>query len=55
MKKVSLLPLPSLEEARAKIVGILATPAGELLSILLAPGSKIANLARKSLKIKSQD
>ena len=43
--------LPSLEEARANIVGILATPAQKLVSILLAPGSKIANLARaKSLK-----
>ena len=41
--------LPSLEEARAKIVGILASPA-QLVSILLAPGSKIANLAAKSLK-----
>ena len=43
--------LPTLDEARAKIVGILATPAQKLMSILLAPGSKIANLARaKSLK-----
>ena len=43
--------LPSLEEARAKICGNLATPASKI-SILLAPGSKIANLARaKSLKI----
>jgi large subunit ribosomal protein L10 len=43
--------LPSLDEARANIVGILATPAQKLVSILLAPGSKIANLARaKSLK-----
>ncbi len=43
--------LPSLEEARAKIVGILATPAQKLVTILLAPGAKIANLARaKSLK-----
>ena len=43
--------LPSLEEARAKIVGILSSPAQNLVSILLAPGSKIANLARaKSLK-----
>jgi hypothetical protein len=32
-------------------VWILATPAQKLVSILLAPGSKIANLARaKSLK-----
>ena len=51
-KEVSVIAtLPSLEEARAKIVGILATPAQKLVSILLAPGSKIANLARKSLKL----
>ena len=51
-KEVAIIAtLPSLEEARAKIVGILASPAQRLVSILLAPGSKIANLARaKSLK-----
>jgi len=51
-KEVAIIAtLPSLEEARAQIVGILATPAQKLVSILLAPGSKIANLARaKSLK-----
>jgi large subunit ribosomal protein L10 len=51
-KEVAIIAtLPSLEEARAKIVGILATPAQKLISILLAPGAKIANLARaKSLK-----
>ena len=50
-KEVAIIAtLPSLEEARAKI-GILASPAQKLVSILLAPGSKIANLARaKSLK-----
>jgi len=37
--------LPTLDEARAKIVGILNTPAQNILSILLAPGSKIAILA----------
>ena len=43
--------LPTLSEARSKIVGILKTPAQNIMSILLAPGSKIANLARaKSLK-----
>ena len=43
--------LPTLDEARAKISAILATPAQKIISILLAPGSKIANLARaKSLK-----
>ena len=40
-KEVSVIAtLPSLEEARAKIVGILASPAQKLVSILLAPGSK---------------
>ena len=43
--------LPTLDEARAKIVGILQTPAQQIISILLAPGAKIANLAHaKSLK-----
>ena len=43
--------LPTLDEARAKIVAILQTPAQQLISILLAPGAKIANLAHaKSLK-----
>ena len=36
-KGVIIATLPSLEEARAKIVGILATPAQKLVSILLAP------------------
>ena len=43
--------LPTLDEARAKIVGILKTPAQKIMSILLAPGSKIAILAHaKSIK-----
>ena len=52
-KEVSIIAtLPSLDEARAKIVGILASQL-KLVSILLAPGSKIANLAPfKSLKKK---
>ena len=33
-KEVSVIATPSLEEARAKIVGILATPAQKLVSIL---------------------
>ena len=37
--------LPTLSEARAKIIGILNTPAQKIMSILLAPGSKIAILA----------
>jgi large subunit ribosomal protein L10 len=37
--------LPTLNEARAKIVGILTAPAQKILSILLAPGAKIAILA----------
>ena len=37
--------LPTLNEARAKIVGILTAPAQKIMSILLATGSKIAILA----------
>ena len=42
--------LPTLEEARAKIVGILRSPAQKIASILLAPASKIANLALEKSK-----
>jgi large subunit ribosomal protein L10 len=43
--------LPTLDEARANIVGILKAPAQKIMSILLAPGSKIAILAHaKSIK-----
>ena len=37
--------LPTLDEARAKIVGILATPASKLVSILLARSEKMSNLS----------
>ena len=51
-KEVAIIAtLPTLDEARANIVGILPAPAQKLMSILLAPAAKIANLARaKSLK-----
>ena len=42
--------LPTLDEARAKIVGILRSPAQKIASILLAPGSKIAILALEKSK-----
>ena len=43
--------LPTLNEARAKIVSILRSPAQKIASILLAPASKIAILAlKKSIK-----
>ena len=42
--------LPSLEEARSKIVGILRSPAQKIASILLAPGQKIAILALEKSK-----
>ena len=42
--------LPSLEEARAKIVAILRSPAQKITSILLAPASKIAILALEKSK-----
>ena len=37
--------LPTLNEARAQILGILTIPAQKIISILLAPGAKIAILA----------
>ena len=36
--------LPTLDEARANIVGILATPASKLVSILLARSEKMSSL-----------
>ena len=42
--------LPSLEEARAKIVGILRSPAQKIASILLAPAQKIAILSLEKSK-----
>ena len=42
--------LPSLDEARAKIVVILRSPAQKIASILLAPASKIAILALEKSK-----
>ena len=42
--------LPSLDEARAKIIGILRSPAQKIASILLAPASKIAILALEKIK-----
>ena len=51
-KEVAIIAtLPTLDEARAQIIGILTAPAQKLVGILLAPASKIAILARaKSLK-----
>ena len=48
VKKVA--TLPTLDEARAKIVGILRSPAQKIASILLAPASKIAILALEKSK-----
>ena len=42
--------LPTLDEARSKIVGILTGSAQKIISILLAPGSKIAILAHAKSK-----
>ena len=42
--------LPTLDEARSKIVGILTSSAQKIMSILLAPGSKIAILAHEKSK-----
>ena len=48
VKKIAMLP--TLDEARGKIAAILATPAQKIISILLAPGSKIAILAHAKSK-----
>ena len=40
--------LPTLDEARANIVGILATPASKLVSILLARSEKMSNLTTEN-------
>jgi large subunit ribosomal protein L10 len=40
--------LPTLDEARAKIVGILATPASKFVSILLARSEKMSNLSAEN-------
>ena len=42
--------LPTLNEARAKIANIIQSPTQKLVSILLAPGSKIAILALEKSK-----
>ena len=42
--------LPTLDEARVKIIGILRSPAQKIASILLAPASKIAILALEKSK-----
>ena len=42
--------LPTLDEARGKIVDILTSSAQKIMSILLAPGVKIAILAHKKSK-----
>ena len=42
--------LPTLDEARSKIAGILRLPAQKIASILLAPASKIAILALEKSK-----
>jgi len=42
--------LPTLDEARGIIVGILTAPAKKIMSILLAPGSKIVILAHAKSK-----
>ena len=42
--------LPTLDEARAKIVGILATPASKIVSILLARSEKMSSLSPENSK-----
>ena len=48
VKKIA--ALPTLDEARGKIASFLMTPAQKIISILLAPGAKIAILAHAKSK-----
>jgi large subunit ribosomal protein L10 len=47
--------LPTLDEARANIVGILAAPASKFISILLARSEKMSNLAQEISKKKPKE
>jgi large subunit ribosomal protein L10 len=47
--------LPTLDEARAKIVGILATPASKFVSILLARSEKMGNLSPENSEKTTQE
>ena len=40
----ALASLPSLDESRAKIVGLLSTPASRIASVLQAPGGQVARV-----------
>jgi len=40
--------LPTLDEARANIIGILSAPASKLVSILLAYSEKMSNLSTEN-------
>ena len=47
--------LPTIDEARAKIVGILATPASKFVSILLARSEKMSNLSTEISETKPKE
>ena len=47
--------LPTLNEARAKIVGILATPASKFVSILLARSAKMSSLSPENSENKPKE
>ncbi len=40
----ALADLPSIDELRAKLVGLLASPAARLVSLLQAPGAQLARV-----------
>jgi large subunit ribosomal protein L10 len=40
----ALADLPSIDEVRAKLVGLLTTPAARLVSLLQAPGGQLARV-----------
>ena len=47
--------LPTLDEARANIVGILNAPASKLVSILLARSEKMSNLPKENSEIQPKE
>jgi large subunit ribosomal protein L10 len=40
----ALADLPAIDELRAKLVGLLATPAARLIGVLQAPGAQLARV-----------
>ena len=51
----ALADLPSIDEVRAQLVGLLTTPAGRLISVLQAPGGQLARVLVAHAEQRGQD